>query len=177
MPLIWNTLVQTITYLPPLVPRQPDGAFKGRNLLPPAAPWLDRQFLDPRVPGYYYQSLFNFYFISLVMSPSQPNQEFILGRTSRLGKPQSWVNSDSYLAPKNIVQRLKHFIDKFLFHTKIVDCLIMRGCHLRWKPVEVPSTWERPPLGKPQMFTCPRMGIRLRRWCYAFSAGLLRQIC
>ncbi len=35
----------------------------------------------------------------------------------------------------------------------------MRGCLLRWKPVEVPSTWERPPLGFPQKFTCPRMSV------------------
>ena len=34
-----------------------------------------------------------------------------------------------------------------------------RGCLLRWKPVEVSSTWERPPLGSPQKFTCPRMSV------------------
>ena len=77
---------------------------------------LDRQFLDPIDHRYYYQSFIrlSYYFPSYVAPANQVFifQVFIFGRTSRLGRSQSWVNSGFYLAPKNIIQRLKQLLYK-----------------------------------------------------------------
>lgn len=51
------------------------------------------------------------------------NRVFILGRTSRSGSPQSWVNSGSYLTPTSIVQQLKPLIYKDFVNTKITTYL------------------------------------------------------
>ncbi len=57
---------------------------------------------SPRVPGYYYQSFIQFlFYFPRYVAPA--NRVFILGRASRLGSSQSWVNSGSYLAPKDII--------------------------------------------------------------------------
>lgn len=99
-------------HLPPLVSRQYDNrhlTFPRKPRKP--CPQLDSQFLSPQVLRYYYQSFIRFliYFPSYV---ALANRVFILGRTSRLGSSQSWVNSGSYLTPKNIVQQLNPLIHK-----------------------------------------------------------------
>ena len=79
---------------------------------------LDRQFLSPIDHRYYYQSFIrlSYYFPSYV---APANQVLIFGRTSRSGSSQSWVYSGFYLAPKNIIQRLKQLLYKDYMNTNL----------------------------------------------------------
>ncbi len=101
-------------HLPPLVSRQYDNGhltFPRKPRKP--CPQLDSQFLAPIDHRYYYQSFIRFlvYFPSYV---ALANRVFVLGRTSRLGSPQSWVNSGFYLTPKAIIQYLEPMLYKDL---------------------------------------------------------------